>query len=370
MKITCVIHSLHGGGAERVMAGLASRLQARGHEVSLITLDDGRDDLHEVDAGVVRIPLKVMTRSRGLVSSTLNTIRRIRMLRRAVRCSNATVVLSFCDATNVLVLLATRGLGVPVVVSERSDPAMQLLPWPWRSLRPKLYRFADEVVVLTKTAAKVISPWCKAGAHVIASAVEIPPKMEANLSEKGEQRVLVGVGRLEHEKGFDRLIRAFSKVASQYPQWQLKLYGEGTQRTSLEELVRSLNLGNRVEMHGWVKPIWPVLNEADLFVLPSRYEGFPSALLEAMAAGLACISVDCESGPREIVRHEVDGLLVGNDEQAIERALTLCMGNESLRKKLGQAARSVTDRFGWEAMTLAYECVLNRFDRQSSGRNR
>lgn len=102
----------------------------------------------------------------------------------------------------------------------------------------------------------------------------------------------------------------------------------------------------------------PVYQAADLFALTSRYEGFPSALLEAMACGVAAIAVDCESGPRAIVRNDKDGLLIANEDQAIQDALCRCMSDEGLRSQLGNEARQVTSRFGWDAMVDAYEQVL------------
>jgi GalNAc-alpha-(1->4)-GalNAc-alpha-(1->3)-diNAcBac-PP-undecaprenol alpha-1,4-N-acetyl-D-galactosaminyltransferase len=355
MKITCVIHSLNGGGAERVMAGLSSRLQAKGHLVTLITLDDGQNDRHEVDSRVTRRPLAVMRQSETKLAALLNSLRRIKVVRQAIRGSKPDVVLSFCDATNVLTLIATRGLACPVVVSERSDPQKQSLSWPWSKLRPRLYRHADDVIVLTKTAADAVAPWCRKPPAIIPSAVDQPPIFHRSQHGHRSERVLLAIGRLEQEKGFDRLIEAFAQVAPHYPTWQLRIAGEGACREHLQQQADSLGLSKRVTFDGWVRPIWPALENADLFVLTSRYEGFPSALLEAMAAGVAAIAVDCESGPRAIIDDNIDGLLVENNIPSIVAALERCMGNESLRNRLGDAGRNIIERFGWDAMVDAYE---------------
>jgi len=360
MKISCVIHSLNGGGAERVMAGLSSRLQAKGHVVTLITLDDGRSDRHEVDPPVDRRPLDVMCNSRSKLAAITNSWRRVAAVRKAIRDSRPDVVLSFCDATNVLTLLATRGLGFPVVVSERSDPDKQSLSWPWSQLRPPLYRRADDVIVLTKTAADAVNTWCQNPPTIIPSAVDQPPIGHRQQAHCAAGKVLVAIGRLEHEKGFDRLIEAFAEVANAHPAWRLKIVGEGSCREQLEQQANILGLSNRIRFEGWLRPIWPSLENADLFALTSRYEGFPSALLEAMAAGVAVIAVDCESGPRGIIQNEIDGLLVKNDVHSIVAALERCMSDESLRNRLGQAGRHVTERFGWDTMVAAYEACLLR----------
>lgn len=358
MKISCIIHSLNGGGAERVMAGLASRLSHRGHDVTLITLDDGRKDKHEVDPRVKRVPLDVMGYSRSKLAALINNVRRCRSLRAAVLDSHADVVLSFCDVTNVLTLLAMRGLATPVLVSERSDPKQQSLLWPWSSLRPRLYRNAAEVIVLTRAAAKTVMPWSHRSPVIIPSAVDPPLALDRSHLMGRSQHVVIGIGRLEIEKGFDRLIAAFAEVASQYPQWQLRIVGEGSCRCQLEQQAAGLDLTNRIQFMGWIQPIWAALQDADLFALTSRYEGFPSALLEAMAAGVAVLAVDCESGPREIIRHDVDGILAANDDEALAAALARCMGDASLRLRLGNQATSVSSRFSWQRMTDAYEQCL------------
>ena len=149
-------------------------------------------------------------------------------------------------------------------------------------------------------------------------------------------------------------------VAGRFPTWRIRIAGEGSCRKQLEQQANELGLSNRIGFAGWIRPIWQAFANADLFVLSSRYEGFPSALLEAMAAGVAVISVDCESGPRAIIRNDVDGLLVENTTQGIVEALERCMSDETLRKRLGKAGREVTERFGWDAMVDAYEVCLLR----------
>jgi glycosyltransferase involved in cell wall biosynthesis len=165
------------------------------------------------------------------------------------------------------------------------------------------------------------------------------------------------MGRLSPEKGFDLLIRAFAQVAASHPDWSLQILGEGEHRPALEALVHAFQLGDRVRLPGWVDQPESLLQQAALFVLSSRYEGFPNALLEAMASGLTCISFDCDSGPVEIIRHEVDGLLVpAEDTDALARALERLMADEALRVRLALEATTVVARFG-------YDGVLEQWDR-------
>lgn len=350
------------------MAGLASGLSERNHQVTLITLDDARRDRHEVAAAVRRVPLDVMRPRRGLLSAVSGNARRVAAVRRAIVATRPDVVLSFCDTTNVLTLLSSVGTSLAVVVSERSNPAAQRLPWPWSQLRPRLYRRAAAVVVLTQAAADTVAPWLHQPPIVIPSAVEPPKAAELgqgnltagmNSSLGRSRRSMIAVGRLEYEKGFDRLLDAFAIVAEQHPDWTLSIHGEGVWRGRLEQQRDRLGLGRRVHFPGWTRPIWPVLQQSDLFVLPSRYEGFPSALLEAMAAGLACVAFDCPSGPGVIIRDGIDGLLVPEgDTTQLAAAMNRCMGDPKLRGSLASRASEVTGRFGWQAMIDAYERVL------------
>ncbi len=208
MKIACVVHSLDGGGAERVMAGLSGRLAARQHSVDLITLDNGRHRRHRLSDEVRWIPLDVMSTSNRKVGS----LERVTRLRREIVRGYYDVVLSFCDATNVLVLLATRGLKrcPRIVVSERSDPAHQLLGRLREWLRNRLYPCADAVVCLSNDVAATLNDRMTVTTVVVPSAVEPPPPGYEELraaSPAFPPVRLIAIGRLEPEKGFDRLLR-------------------------------------------------------------------------------------------------------------------------------------------------------------------
>lgn len=357
MKIACVIHSLDGGGAERVMAALCSQFAHRGHRVTLITLDDGTRDRHVVDEAVTRHPLDVMGNSPHLFAKFNNTRRRIAKLREAVRATSPQVVLSFCDRTNLLTLLAARRLDVPVVVSERSDPSQQNLGVVAEFLRRTIYRRAAAVVALTEASASYLRASTAANVCVIPSAVETPT-VTSDRSQAARLCRLVGVGRLEREKGFDRLIDAFAKVAAGAPDWSLRILGEGSARRQLEDQARTLGLSKRVSFPGWVQPIWSELGEATIFALPSRYEGFPSALLEAMAIGVPSIAVDCPSGPRTILNAVSGGWLVENDTESLAQAIGWWIAHPEQREQQGQVGKQVLDHFGWQAMLDRYENLI------------
>jgi glycosyltransferase involved in cell wall biosynthesis len=164
------------------------------------------------------------------------------------------------------------------------------------------------------------------------------------------------MGTLRPEKGFDLLIEAFARVAASHPDWSLTILGEGPERLRLEALVSGSGLQERVSMPGRVADPVPYLVAAHAFALSSRREGFPNALLEAMACGLPAVAFDCPSGPAEIIEHGGNGLLVEPGEVSrLAAALDQIMSSPGERARMGESARGI-------AMRLAPERVLPRWD--------
>lgn len=365
MKLIALIHSLDGGGAERVMAGLATRLADRGHDVTLVTLDDGSRDRHAVGEAVHRRCLDVMRNSPNAIAAAWNLRRRVHSIARVISEVQPEIVLSFCDATNIVGVMASgRAIvsgrdGVPIVISERSDPAMQRLGRAWEFLRRRTYPRAGAIVAQTRATADFLHAIVGDNTEVIVipSAVDVPAIMSDRTVAIANRRV-VAVGRLEHEKGFDRLIEAFANVAADHRDWSLRIIGEGSLRGPLQNQIASAGLSDRVTLAGWVRPVWGELAAATMFVLPSRYEGFPSALMEAMAAGVPSIAVDCPSGPRAIVDDGVNAVLADDSVDGIASGICRMIDDDAARELMGNHGRSIVDRFGWDAMVDAYERVL------------
>jgi len=343
MKLVLVISSLGGGGAERVMTLLANAWVERGNEVTLITLASDRMDRYPLDPAVRRIALDVAGNSAHVLAAIGHNIVRIRALRRAIAESRPDAVISFIAESNVRVLIAAAGLRVPVIISERTALNGHHMRGVWRTLRRWSYPRATAIVAQTRRCAAELEALARRQVDVIANPVSVESRPDdAAACERAGGPTLLAVGRLSPEKGFDLLIEAFAQTAPRHPDWNLVILGEGPLRAELERKIAEHDPGSRISMPGFDARVRSAMRRADLFVLSSRYEGFPNALLEAMTEGLACVSFDCDAGPRELIDHRRNGWLVpAGDVHALADALDTLMGDADLRAQLGRRARDV-----------------------------
>lgn len=381
-RVAFVIWSLERGGAERVLSTLANEFVRRGSEATVIQFAVRHEREYTLDPHVTRLLLpgrpwprrpSAMTRSgpgeqspskpwwRRLVVDRLLGLTKdltwtFRLASR-LRTIRPDVVISFMEASNVRTLLATRFLPSAVVVAERTDPRHHWIEPKWRLLRRVTYRWADALVVQTTSVAE----WARA--FVPANRIHVVPNPAPSWDEPQRTReaVVLGMGRLGREKGFDLLIEAFAKVEGRHPGWRLDIAGRGELRAELVELSRELGIGDRVRLLGEVDEPERELRRASIFALSSRYEGFPNVLLEAMACGTPVVAVDCPSGPRDIVEDETTGLLVPmEDASALASALERLMASAELRDRLGGNAReAVRARFSLEAVLALWEGILD-----------
>ena len=358
MRICGVIASLGAGGAERVMVELCAAWQARGDDVTLLTLDDGAQDFYAVPDGVRRVALNLASRSASAAGAIRANVSRTRTLRRAMSDARADVVVSFTDRTNVLVLMAARGLVMPVVVSERIDPRRHDIGSAWSMMRRFVYPSASALVLQTEA----VRPW--ADALVAPARVCVIPNpvraVTTTNAPAGERTCeIVAMGRLVAQKGFDVLIRAFATLAEDFPEWRLVIYGDGPHRAALESRVTGLDLAARISLPGRTAAPDAAYASASIFVLPSRYEGFPNTLLEAMSQGCACVATNCDSGPADLIAHDRNGLLTPVDDVlSLAHSLSTLMDDATLRTRLGQAATEVQQRYALSRIVASWDDVM------------
>jgi len=363
VKLVLVIPSLDGGGAERVMTALANAWVDDGHTVTLVTLAAGREDKYKLAAAVRRVALDVTGRSATPVDAIGHNLTRIRALRRAINLAEPDAIISFLTRTNVLVLIAAGKLRSRVIVSERSAPGTRWIGGVWRALARPLYRRAAAVVAQTHRCADQLEALVGCAVDVIPNPVASASGCDgAPVAPSGDgSRTALAVGRLVPKKGFDLLITAFAQVAQRHPAWRLEIAGEGRLRKTLERAIGDHGLADRIALPGFNRNVRERMRRADLFVLPSLIEGFPNALLEAMAEGKACISFDCEMGPRELITHGENGWLVPTgDTRGLAVALDMLMQDDALRAELGARARAVCDLYSTREVLGRWNALLAR----------
>lgn len=343
-KICFVSAGLTGGGMERSLTSLANYFAELGHQVTIVNLfrTEVFFTLHS------SITVVWPNLNRDSTHRMIYAIRLIPYLRREILKSNAGAVLSFGEWFNSYVILSLFGTKQKLFISDRMGPLLKL-GFPLDQANRLLYKHATGIIAQTQTAKRIIAAKTKAkNIIVIPNAVR---PIDVTSFSKGKR--IITVGRLSREKGHELLLAAFAKLKDK--SWFLDIVGDGPKRKSLEEQANKLGITEKVVFHGHQKHFEELLGRASIFVLPSYYEGFPNALLEAMSVPLAVISSDCVAGPNEIITHGVDGLLfeTGNIEVLV-KYLTDLISNEENRMLLAKNAYDVRNRFSFDHMSGMY----------------
>jgi glycosyltransferase involved in cell wall biosynthesis len=366
MKLLLFIHSLSSGGAERVTTNLANYWAEKGCNITIVTMSACDLDFYENHPSIHRIALCLDFDSTNLLTALKYNYRRIKALRNVLKQQQPDVALAIMTTANILLALAAKGLNIPVLGSERIHPPMMPLGRVWEWLRRRSYRHLAAVIALTEeTAAWLQAKTTAQYVPIIPNAVSYPiashaPRISPEMSSDNSLN-LIAVGRLEPQKGFDRLLLAFAVLATRFPEWHLTILGEGTCRDSLERMRMDLGLEQRISLPGTVGNLDEWYDAADLYVMSSLFEGFPNTLGEAMAYGLPVVSVDCDTGPRDIIRHQVDGLLVPqNNRETLVEALATLMSDKALRRQYAARAVEIRERLSMETIVDMWEAVFTK----------
>lgn len=360
MHIALIISSLLPGGAERVLSQLANGWISHGYKITIITFSSPADlPFYHLDERVYLHQLDQFANREGsLLWRLKNIVKRILKLRQALKYEKPDVIISFVDLTNITALLANARLQVPIIVCERTHPRYYQLPALYNRLRLLAYSWAAKVVSQTASASGYFSKIPHSKKAIIPNYVKKPARQKKEADILRPVRNIISVGRLCPHKGFGALITAFSEIVLQKPDITLTIYGEGAERQNLESLIQELNLTASVFLPGTVRDVEGIMYQADLFVFPSHYEGFPNALCEAMAMGLPVIASNC-SGNIDIIREGVDGRLFGvGDVAQLIRLMEELIENAPQRARLSEGALDLPDRFSEASVLQKWDAVL------------
>jgi len=368
MKVLFFIYSLQSGGAERATANLANYWAEKGHEIIIVTITGKNTDFYLLHPHIKRIELNMANNSKNIFKKIYYNIQRIINFRKVLKEENPQAVIAMMSTANIYLSISRIGIKKMICIgTEQIYPPKIHLGLLWEILRKYLYKNLDSIVTLTSENAT----WINNHIHtkhiaIIPNPLTYPltiqePILPIESYMKYGRRILLSVGRLEYQKGFDLLIETFSLIADKHNEWDLIIIGDGTLKNEITKMIKEKRLTNRVFLPGRVGNISQWYKSADIFVMSSRFEGFPNALIEAMAYGLPAVSFDCDTGPRDIIRHEIDGLLVPpNNILALKAALEKLMSDEDLRKKLKLHAVEVREKFSIENIANKWESLYNK----------
>jgi glycosyltransferase involved in cell wall biosynthesis len=344
-KIMFVIRSLSGGGAERVMSNLANHFSSMGYKVTLVCLDE-QEMRYQLAPEITVKSLVKRKKSNNVFFRVYYALETFAKLFDTIRRVQPHCCVSFMTSVNFWTGLCCLLLNKEYIVSERTSPYHTIgkLNVLSQVLVYQIYKRAKAVVLPSVKMITAMKSLRFFNDLTNLSTVYNPVnQFDTPLGFADSARpFLLGVGRLHHDKGFDILLDAFAEVKNRNV--DLLLSGIGPNKEMLQKKAVDLGLESRVKFIGFNKNLQDYYFKATIFVLSSRVEGYPNALVEAMSMGTAVISTDCEFGPSEIIQHGVNGLLVEVESKtALTKAIDDLLDNEQLRQTLSNNAKQINE---------------------------
>ncbi len=363
-KIAFYIGNLDKGGAQRVVTNLANYFNREGYEVLLVTFYRGEIEF-PYDEGIRRILSNLteeeLAQTKGKpFRRILNFRKRIGKLRGIWEKEQPDIIVSFLRKNNYYAIWSTKGLHMPVVLSVRSDPKREYKGRLNTFLAKHLFQKADGLVLQTEDAYRFFPK--KVQEHAVIIQNSLNPRFIRDRYEGARRDEIVAVGTIDDNKNHTMLIDAFIPVHERYPQMKLIIYGDGCRRRDLEEKVRELGLEGAVLFPGRSDTIYEQIYASRIYVLPSKVEGMPNALIEAMALGLAVVSTDCPcGGPRMLIQDGINGLLVPvDDRQAMTDAILKILADPLLEESMGKEAHKLLDQVHPDKVNREWENYLTK----------
>ena len=357
MKIMMVITGMRSGGAERVMSTLCNELVSR-HSVRLLSIKEAASDYY-IDKRVEFIGGNV---------SNQNLFKSVRIAKQQIDEWRPDVILSFMTKSNIIALLA----GIfskrkpSIVIAERGNPYESAKIF--KIIRRFLYPYAQGCVFQTEDAQEYYKNILKCKSVILKNPLNPDFNIEPYTGER--KKKIVTVGRLSVEKNQKLLIDAFAKIASDYPEYTLEIYGEGPLRAELEAYIRKYGLADRIILMGRKDKVQEYIQDAEIFVLPSNSEGMPNALLEAMALGIPSIATDCPiGGSAFIINNNENGILIPmNDTEALKESIIKCLTEREFAAEIGKRATAVSKDFTPESVCKEWEAYLQEIGNKKGKR--
>lgn len=338
-KIVFVTGSMGRGGAERVISLLSGHYCARGWDVSILML------LHSAVKYTLDERVKIVDLSNDKRRAVLDMPRLIREVRRYAAENRPDVMVCFMAQNCIICDLACHGLGTRMVLSERIDPASVKRNPVYRLLLERAYARSAVTVLQTQRAFRYFPERVQRNSVIIPNPISVRTQAAATSRPR-----IVTAGRLVRQKNHRMLIDAFAALHEKHPEYTLDIYGDGPLHGELQAQIDALRLAEAVRLPGNVPDVHEQMADAEMFVLPSDFEGLSNALLEAMMMGLPCIATSC-AGCDEAIADGVNGLLIPvGDTQALTAAMLRLAEDAQARRRMGEKAREASAAYEVDAV--------------------
>ena len=351
MKIATIAY-LHGaGGAERQIIMLSNEMAMRGHELHLIVLNEFKSPYTISDK------VKVYDLS-GKENGKFRIVKRFHAFKKTLSGIKPDVTINYNLQSAYFSLLAGKGVCGKILYSERGDPYDNEYSGLLGKIRDYTCRHVDGLVFQSEGARDFFTIAKNQKTIVIHNSVTVPQDLYPIAKERDNR--IVTVVRLHPQKNPHLLIDAFAKIAPFYPNMRLDFYGDGELHDELQTKIETMGMTNRISLHPSRKDIFDCIRTAQLFVLPSDYEGMPNALMEAMALGLPCISADCRpGGARTLIENEKNGFIVPvRDVDALADKIVYLLDNPNIAERVAVAARHLGKTHTNEVIFDKWNCFL------------
>lgn len=348
-KITFVTGSMGRGGAERVISLLSNYYAEKGWDVEIVML------LHSYIGYELNDKVKVFdcSYSGGIKKGFLQTILK---LRKYFNNTEPNIIVCFMAQNCLLTGLALLGLKRNIIMSERIDPYKVKRNFLYRKLLDYFYLHANKVIFQTKRASSYFSQAIQDNSCIIGNPITV--NCDKQDIQNTKKHRIVTAGRMTEQKNQAMLIKAFAEVRKCYPEYTLTIYGEGVLRKKLELLCETLELNEVIDLPGNVPDLHQQIRNAEIFVLPSNFEGFSNALLEAMMMGLPVIATNC-AGCDEVIKTGKNGILIDvGDTNALIESLKHLIANKEYRLQLAEAGKMSVQQFKTENIIYKWDQLI------------
>lgn len=356
-KILFILPSLSNGGAEKVVSRISSSLSEKDYDISILNFYKCNNE-YSIGFKVKRI---LLLNGDENDYKKINKFKILRLIRKKVKEISPDEILCFLNQASILVALSlifTKYFN-KITFTERANPkySNKIII----KIKYFIQKFVGKIIVQNNGQLQLLSKIEKKKAFVIANPVDDKYlNFEKKLND--EPKHIISIGRLTDQKDYTLAIKVFNNVLKKYPDLIYHIYGKGEDKEKIEKLIEELNIKDKVVLEGFTTDINKVYENADIYLMTSKYEGMPNALAESMAVGIPSISTNCEFGPSDLISDDNMGILVNEHSvEAVENALINMIENYGRYRLLSKKVKeSMKERFSLEKITSEWVKFIER----------